>query len=767
MFGFLAPMALSALALLAVPILLHLFTPRKVRQVPFSSLRWLRASQHRLSKKIRWHQVMLLMLRVGFIAAVVLALAVPVFTWHGGGQWEDRFIVLDVGQGMGAPGADGVTPLERGKQAARWLIDHVSTGDRTAALSVGAGVQSAGPMVHDASAYLASFQTLRPSDGDTRLTDVLRLVAPLRQAGKHRGRSIVLDFITNNASGKWSQSDIHRFMAGIAKQAHVPVKVNIIDVGPNAVENAWIADARLVKTGASGRRVIRARVGAAGTSAQTRTLHLILAGVAEQTRRVTLEPGSRVQVQFELPPDVDVSGQVARLVLTPSDDRPADDTHWINLDTTLATRVLVIEPHLTDVAELQPAYHLRTALRIVDETSPARIEVVRLRPDDVLDEQIGRADVIIMTDVPELARGDLQKLEKRVRQGAGLAVFLGPAVKRQFYNNRLHDPQHPSSSLSPVRLGELVQARVAPSLIGIRWNHPLFRGLSDPHFGDLRGAWFSRYFQWERDPAVEKAHVLASIGEAQPAVVERPFGAGRVLLFNTTANDAWSNLPRRHSYVPMIARMVRYLAGGWQTGTFTIGSRAMVRLPFHVSQPKVEVRAPDGSRLTPVLGTAADRSTIRFGTFDQAGVYEITVCGEGDTHRFPIVVEPAPRGHDLARLPADMLEAWWAPAKVRVVQPESLDSVISGSGMGWRLTPWLLALACALLAAEMFFVHRLCPSVNRPLAEAAIHRRGFFARSDDDGAPASADRNPTPQASDAYASAPSAPGAAPSPSAGS
>ena len=53
MFGFLAPAALLGMALLAVPILLHLFKPKKVRRTPFSSLRWLRASQQRLSKRIQ------------------------------------------------------------------------------------------------------------------------------------------------------------------------------------------------------------------------------------------------------------------------------------------------------------------------------------------------------------------------------------------------------------------------------------------------------------------------------------------------------------------------------------------------------------------------------------------------------------------------------------------------------------------------------------------------------------------------------------------
>ena len=58
MFTFLAPYALFGSLLLAVPILVHLFRPRKVRQTPFSSLRWLRLTPQKLSRRIQWYQVL-------------------------------------------------------------------------------------------------------------------------------------------------------------------------------------------------------------------------------------------------------------------------------------------------------------------------------------------------------------------------------------------------------------------------------------------------------------------------------------------------------------------------------------------------------------------------------------------------------------------------------------------------------------------------------------------------------------------------------------
>src|SRR5690606_22560175 len=48
--------------------------------------------------------------------------------------------------------------------------------------------------------------------------------------------------------------------------------------------------------------------------------------------------------------------------------------------------------------------------------------------------------------------------------------------------------------------------------------------------------------------------------ERTPFLVEKPFGAGRVLLFNTTADLAWSSWPRDPSYIVTTQELVRLLA---------------------------------------------------------------------------------------------------------------------------------------------------------------------------------------------------------------
>ena len=155
MLGFLTPLALFGLGLLAIPILLHIFKPQKVRQTPFSSLRFLRSSQHRLSRRIKWHQVLLFLLRAGLITALVLALAKPIIAGRAAGAGRaERFVILNLGRTMAYQLADGTIPADRARLVAEQVVSQVVAGDRTTIILAGAQARALGPLVSDASTYL-------------------------------------------------------------------------------------------------------------------------------------------------------------------------------------------------------------------------------------------------------------------------------------------------------------------------------------------------------------------------------------------------------------------------------------------------------------------------------------------------------------------------------------------------------------------------------------------------------------------------------------
>jgi hypothetical protein len=77
---------------------------------------------------------------------------------------------------------------------------------------------------------------------------------------------------------------------------------------------------------------------------------------------------------------------------------------------------------------------------------------------------------------------------------------------------------------------------------------------------ELRTARFFMCFATNDAALKNEGAVLARFGNGRPAVVECPFGKGKVVLFTSSCDIEWSNLPLRRCFLPWLYRVVYYLA---------------------------------------------------------------------------------------------------------------------------------------------------------------------------------------------------------------
>lgn len=710
--------------MLAIPILLHIFKPRKVKKTPFSSLRWLRASQHRLSRRIKWHQVFLFLLRAAFIVFLVFALAKPVLSPGGGGGVSERFVILDVGRTMDFQNPQGENPMDRARKLAENALLLAIPGDRSTVLLAGSHTEALGPLSDDPTTYLARLRTVQAGLTDADLTAALRVIPPM--IGSRRPDSNVeLYFITDHRATKWQQGDIARFIG----QAQVPVHVHVIDVGMDPMRNAWIASARFVETDSGRRRSVRVQVGAVGDEATDRTVRLTrLPGLPEQSQPVKLRPGQVAHVEFQLPLDYDLRDKIGEVSLDPSDRLPSDDIAWVDLDSRGATQVLIIEPQTTQIEELQPSYHLRTALDALAYAHNGGLSITRRSDRSVNAEDIEAADVIFLAEVRTMLDGVVQAIERRVEAGAGVAVFLGPSLDREFYNTRMYNPLRPSSSLLSVQLKEPIDRRAdgaLPRINDVQWSHPIFARLFDPTLGDLSQVSFSGYYRLEQMPGSGGSQVLATIAGQEPAIIDRQLGEGRVVIFNSTPNDVWTDLPRRKSYVPMLDRLIVHLSGGLNRRVFETGEAVTLTLTDANSDTAIALKTPAGHSLAPTPRTIAGRVVMQLENAAEAGVYTVDYQTPAGARTTRFVVQVGGRDGTLARAEDATLTTWWAPQTYNVVRPGDGEDGLKLGGGRVLLEPWMVIVACLFLLAEMFFVHWLCPRMNPSVVSGSVlARRG-------------------------------------------
>src|SRR5262249_36907144 len=108
--------------------------------------------------------------------------------------------------------------------------------------------------------------------------------------------------------------------------------------------------------------------------------------------------------------------------------------------------------------------------------------------------------------------------------------------------------------------GERQAGGVGQRLGRVDRNHPLLAPLGEAHATEaLEAARFSRYALF-RPTAEAPRQVLLHFAEGAPALIESRYGEGRVLLWASTIDRDWTNLPIQPVFLPLVQQATRYLA---------------------------------------------------------------------------------------------------------------------------------------------------------------------------------------------------------------
>jgi hypothetical protein len=123
---------LGWLAAAAAPILIHLWSRRRYREVSWAAMEYLAAAVRRQSRRLRFEQWLLLAIRTLLVVLVVLAVAEPYSEQTGlaltPGGHTHRVLVLDGSYSMAYKPTDQ-TRFQRAKELARQIVEHSPQGD--------------------------------------------------------------------------------------------------------------------------------------------------------------------------------------------------------------------------------------------------------------------------------------------------------------------------------------------------------------------------------------------------------------------------------------------------------------------------------------------------------------------------------------------------------------------------------------------------------------------------------------------------------------
>lgn len=238
-------------------------------------------------------------------------------------------------------------------------------------------------------------------------------------------------------------------------------------------------------------------------------------------------------------------------------------------------------------------------------------------------------------------------------------------------------------------------------------SHPALESFRGTRSGDFTSARYLRYRALS--PASTDA-VLARFDDGSVALAERRVGDGRVLVFSSTFDGYWNDLPVQPVFLPLVQSLVRH-AAGWtpERPWETVGHVMAVSEPG--AQREMVVVAPSGERTR-----WSETDSVRSLALREQGFYEIRDANAVAASRI-IAVNPDATESELGVFAPDELSRAVSPAGAATTTVAGVTT-LSVAEREQRQTLWwyVLVAALLLLAAESLLSNRLSRAARRDVA---------------------------------------------------
>jgi hypothetical protein len=302
-------------------------------------------------------------------------------------------------------------------------------------------------------------------------------------------------------------------------------------------------------------------------------------------------------------------------------------------------------------------------------------------------------------------------------------IFSGNKINPAFYNEQLANKYHLlPATFGPAR-GNAEQDAEYFTLQDRDLEHGIVSIWTDPNAGTLSSVRFYRahdlipvaYTKPPQPKPGEKAgnlqleeagspQVVVKFTHGAPAIVERTWGLGRVVMFASTADTAWNDLAVRPTFVPLIHRTLGAIVQRQDEGlNVRVGQKFVRRVASELLDKDARIFKPrqtdallDMRRIELVNGWPM----IQYDQTDLSGIYEAAV---GDTAAVRFAAQPDAAESSLDELSSEQKKLLSTVAHVVDWAPNvSLKDQVQRERSGAEFWLPIAIVAMLLAAAETF-----------------------------------------------------------------
>lgn len=603
--GFLNLLMLFGLAATVIPIIIHLLSRRRFEVVDWGAMQFLQVSET-TRRRLFLEELLLLLMRMGLIAVLVLGLALPYTTSQvlarvSGRPSRDVVLVFDGSYSMGESGT-GKSAHELAKEWAHQFVEGLSAGDSVAILQAKQQVVPVLPEpTHDLERVRDRITTLPGPRGGCDWQQALQAAHQILAKSTRPQREIIL--LSDNQRFGWAdENSLLRWELlsnQLLKQRQLLPRTWVVNLAPERPAdppNWTLEPIRASRAVASTGQQITFRTGlrllGQTTYRPPYRLRLEVNGqpagdlVAPQSAKLDkgqaplsfrhrfTQAGSHL-VTVIVEPDPPIDQRPADYVV--KDSLPGDNRQDFAVEVLPALPVLLVDGDTTVDPRRRGTDFLRDALAPARDLTPvvtARVVPIQeftpelltdMKPTPRPGEEVKptRPRVLILSNVAMLTEKQQEAVTEFLASGGGVLVTLGERVDAAHYNELLFKD---GQGWLPARLedvaGDETKLATAPSPLPSSFFHPALDLFRDVQLGGLGNARLPRWWKLTTPGRDANAVPVALLNNNDPFLVEKTYRGGRVLLCSVPLDSSWrTNLPDLLEFAPLAHELIYYLAG--------------------------------------------------------------------------------------------------------------------------------------------------------------------------------------------------------------
>lgn len=531
---FLNPTILIGLLAALIPIALHFLNLRKIKKIEFSTLSFLKELQKSKIRKIKIKQLLLLLLRILIILFLVASFARPTLESSTLGAVGSKVkttavFILDNSFSMSVVNENG-SYLNQAKENIKNIISNFQSGDELFLI-----------LTSRLSEETESFNTFKEIENveisfvTKSLVNSLKIASQIINTSKNFNKEVFV--FSDFQKSTFFEKDSSSFNLNIEETKFYLFNFNGNQIKNFSLNNIFYGNQIFEQNKEIS---ISTEVNARNNKSKSDKLISLFFNnnrVAQKNISILGDLSERTNFQAT----IDKTGLVEVLATIEEDAVEHDNNYYSHFVIPSEIRLLIVN------GSKENSKFIRAAL---STSSNTQFKIKEIHPNEFKNSNINSYNTIIIIG------SDLHKysnqLEEYIKSGGNILLFPNAGAVLSDFNKLLRNLNLPQAK----NIITSDEANSVNEFEKIDFEHPIFNGLFANNNKEIESPQIYKYLKFNTS---SNGRTIITLQDNSSFLSEYNFGKGKLLLFGVSPVLAWSTIPIKNIFAPLIIRSISYL----------------------------------------------------------------------------------------------------------------------------------------------------------------------------------------------------------------